>query len=255
MGVRCRYKVGLPTLLMLLSPCGIGQDALTDATAETQAEVTKKTAKRPGYHTQNFRIRPSISITEIYDSNVFATDRNTESDWITLISPRLRADSTWSRHSLRFKIGADAGRYWENDAENYLDYWANAEGRLNLNDRTDLFAGLGLSFEHEGRDSPDARLGGQEPTTFRSVHAHAGIETVVADTTYRLGATYEDLNFDNVGAGSGLLFNDDRDREARKLFLKRNPRAKGHWLHEGKWERYFVPLPKGERWDEKPGKN
>lgn len=45
-----------------------------------------------------------------------------------------------------------------------------------------------------------------------------------------------------------------RDKEGRKIFLKRNPRAKGHWLHEGKWERFFVPLPRHENWQTKPKK-
>ncbi len=46
----------------------------------------------------------------------------------------------------------------------------------------------------------------------------------------------------------------ERDKEGRKIFLKRNPRAKGHWLHEGRWERFFVPLPQGESWQAKPKK-
>lgn len=46
----------------------------------------------------------------------------------------------------------------------------------------------------------------------------------------------------------------ERDKAGRKLFLERNPRAKGHWLHEGRWERFFVPLPHGENWDKKPKK-
>lgn len=48
--------------------------------------------------------------------------------------------------------------------------------------------------------------------------------------------------------------NSERDKQGRKLFLKRNPRAKGHWLHEGRWERFFVPLPAGENWQAKPKK-
>ncbi|RBP36669.1 glycosyltransferase involved in cell wall biosynthesis [Roseimicrobium gellanilyticum] len=46
----------------------------------------------------------------------------------------------------------------------------------------------------------------------------------------------------------------ERDKTGRKIFLKRNPRAKGHWLHEGRWERFFVPLPAGESWNTKPPK-
>ncbi|MCE9518226.1 MAG: glycosyltransferase family 2 protein, partial [Verrucomicrobia bacterium] len=42
--------------------------------------------------------------------------------------------------------------------------------------------------------------------------------------------------------------NTARDKEGRKTFLKRNPRAKGHWLHEGDWQRFFIPLAQGEDW-------
>ncbi|OAI56280.1 hypothetical protein AYO49_04610 [Verrucomicrobiaceae bacterium SCGC AG-212-N21] len=44
----------------------------------------------------------------------------------------------------------------------------------------------------------------------------------------------------------------ERDKHGRKVFLSRNPRAKGHWLHEGDWQRFFVPLPAGETWQSKP---
>ena len=213
MNMTVRLKVGLLSTLLLISPFGIAEDAL-DERADYAADGEQATArKKPGYHTADFRIRPSVSFGINYDDNIFATDRNTVSDWLTLMSPQLRIDSTWPRHSLKLKAGADIGRYWEYDAENYIDYWGNAEGRLNLTDKTDLFGGIGFSFEHEGRDSPDATLGGQEPTTYRSRNAHAGVKTVIDDTTYRLGATYEALDFDNVGAGAGLLINDDRDRD------------------------------------------
>lgn len=199
-----------------MSPWAIAADPVIDDPGrdadETEA-AKPTTARKPGYHTENFRIRPSLSITEKYDSNVFATDTDTLSDWITVISPQIRVDSTWAKHSLQFKAGADAGRYWDYDAENYLDYWASAEGRYNLTADTDLFGGAGISYEHEGRDSPDAGVGGLSPTTYRSVNAHAGVKSTFGDTTYRFGGTYEGLDFNNVPAATGVLFNDDRDRE------------------------------------------
>lgn len=36
--------------------------------------------------------------------------------------------------------------------------------------------------------------------------------------------------------------NAERSSSGRDLFLKRNPKAMGHWLHENTWERFFVPL-------------
>lgn len=208
-----RFKFVFLPALALLPPLVVGQDVVQEPSAEAEESEQAKTAKRPGYHTENFRVRPSLSVTEKYDSNVFATDTDEEADWITVISPQIRFDSTWDKHSLRFRAGANFGRYWEYDAENYLDYWANAEGRYNLTDATDVFGGLGVSFDHEGRDSPDAQSGGQSPTTYRSINAHAGAKTVLGDTTLRIGGTYENLDYNNVGAGDTLVYNDDRDRD------------------------------------------
>lgn len=220
MGKSVPRRLVLTCALMLLAPFGIGQDAIEERLADPgQGQQAKKTRKA-GYHTEGFRFRPSVSAGVTYVDNIFATDNNTISDWVALLSPQLRVDSTWARHSLQFKAGADVARYWEFDAENYNDYWGSAEGRFDLNETTELFGGIGFSFEHEGRDSPDATLGGQEPTTYRSLNAHAGIKTVVADTTFRLGATFENLDFNDVSTGAGLLINDDRDRDMIGLGIR-----------------------------------
>lgn len=169
--------------------------------------------KKPGYHIKHFRIRPSLSITQKYDDNVFTTERHTRSDWITVAAPSIKIDSTWAEHSLQFHAGAESATYWKYDEEDYLDYWAGGEGRYHVNDATDLFAGLGASHEHEGRDSPDSAIGQLEPTTYRVFNADAGIRTRYSDSGFRMGGTYEVLDFDNAPAVSGRIINDDRDRE------------------------------------------
>lgn len=218
--LRSFNRISLVTVVLIISSIGF---AATPGEAPATSDVPSQTAdaaKKPGYHTDGFRIRPSLTITETYDDNVFATDGNEASDWITVTSPQIKVDSTWSEHSLRFRAGADFGRYWDFDGENYLDYWASTEGRYDLNDTTRLFGGLGLAFDHEARDSQDATVGGLKPTTYRSNNAHAGVKTIVGDTTYRVGGTYESLNFDNVQSVSGVLINDDRDRELFGLGIR-----------------------------------
>ena len=184
---------------------------LAVASASAGTEGSEKT--KPGYHTKHFRIRPSLSITQEYDDNVFTTDRHTRSDWITLASPSIKIDSTWAEHSLRFKAGAESATYWEYDGEDYVDYWGSGEGRYRIGDHTDLFAGLGVSFEHEGRDAPDSALGQLEPTTYRVYSADAGLRTRHGDIGLRMGGTYKNIDFDNASAVTGRIINDDRDRE------------------------------------------
>ena len=182
-------------------------------TAEPAQEGRAAAAKKPGYHSESFRLRPLLSVKQVYDDNVFGTDRHTRQDWITLVSPELKVDSTWARHSLRLRAGAESASYWEYNDEDYLDYWAGADGRFDLNQTTDLFGGLGYSYEHEGRDSPDSPARELEPITFTSFHADAGLTTGIGDTGYRMGVTYEILDFDDVPGVGGPVINDDRDRE------------------------------------------
>ena len=190
-------KIGALLAMIFASPAG-ADDPITE---------------KPGYHIENFRIRPSLSITQEYDDNVFTTERHTLSDWITVAAPSIKIDSTWAEHSLQFHAGAESATHWEYDNEDYLDYWAGGEGRYHLNATTDLFAGLGVRHEHEGRDSPDSAMGQLEPTTYRVFNADAGIRTRYSDIGFRMGGTYEELDFDNAPAVSGRIINDDRDRE------------------------------------------
>jgi hypothetical protein len=69
--------------------------------------------------------------------------------------------------------------------------------------------------------------------------------------------THHHPNYDDSVAMDETYLNQnssERDKTGRKLFLQRNPRAKGHWLHEGTWHRSFVPLAFGESWQTKPAK-
>ena len=206
-------KTALLTVVMLLLP-------LDSAPAEGTDRGKASAPKKPGYHTENLRVRPLLSIRQVYDNNIFGTDEHTRSDWITLVSPQLKVDSSWTHHSLRLRAGAESGSYWQYEDEDYLDYWGSGEGRLDLNENTHLFAGLGFSYEHEGRDSPDSPARELEPTTYTSLNANAGLKTIVGDTAYRLGGTYEILDYDDVPGIGGPVINDDRDRELLELGIR-----------------------------------
>ena len=249
----------------------IGGGALTAMLlASTAIGAKDADIEKPGYHTKHFRIRPSLSITQKYDDNVFTTDRNTRSDWITLVSPSVKIDSIWEQHSLRFSAGAESASYWDYDGEDYLDYWGSGKGRYRIGDNTDLFAGLGVSYEHEGRDSPDAPLGQLEPTTYRAISADIGVRARYGDNGLRMGGTYENLDFDNAPTASGRIINDDRDRvllgvgmriarrlgEQRRVFLQLQYDQRDYDLRrdqlgfERSSEGYRAALGLMQEWDE-----
>ncbi len=208
-------------LLSIASGSAIASPGNKPDTNQASETSTKKTLKKkPGHHTDSFRIRPSITLTQRYEDNVFYANEGELSDWITEISTQLKMDSTWDRHSIRLNAGASIGSYLEYDSENHKDYWIKADGRYDLAQNTNAFGGISSSRKHEGRDAEDAVLGGLEPTIYHAHGAHAGIKTKLGDTTYQFGSTLESLDYRNVGSGTALLFNDDRDRDLLSYGLR-----------------------------------
>jgi len=163
-----------------------------------------------------FAVDPSITISELFDDNIFSTRNNEVSDLITIISPSLGLTAKGSDYALSFDAGADIARYAERGAEDYEDYWFGTDGRFDLMSNLTVFGGLRYSFEHEGRESPDD-VNGEEPTTYSDLQSYFGTSARFDDVTLRLGGTVERLDFDDVAAGGFTINNDDRDRTLYEL--------------------------------------
>ncbi|SIS67449.1 outer membrane beta-barrel protein [Neptunomonas antarctica] len=173
----------------------------------------------------SFVAQPQLTLFLGHEDNIFAEHNDEKSDQIHGLAGSFSLDSDWQQHKLNASAGFESGRYNKYDTENYDDYWITTEGRYDINPQTNIFAGLGLSEEHEERGSLDD-LFGDAPTTYTSLQAHAGVSHQWDNYSFRLGSTFEKLDFDNVGGSA--LSNDDRDRDlvglGGRLSYKVSPR-------------------------------
>jgi hypothetical protein len=201
--------------LCLVSWSAWAEDAESEEPADTTTQETTRPTK-PGFYTDDFHILPEAQLSVYYDDNIYATERAQESDIVTILTPQLKITSRWDRHSLKLNAGANIGLYKDNSAEDYEDYWFKADGRYEVSAATRLFGELGYNKKHEGRDSRESSRSGEEPTTYDIMNLQGGIRQSFGDMTVRLVATYEELDFDNVGD----LLNDDRDRRNAGLGLR-----------------------------------
>jgi hypothetical protein len=181
-----------------------------------------KAAARPkpvldGLRVGSFVVSPEISLTEMYDDNIYATRVKEVEDWISIISPTISVKSDWARHSLNFWAGLDADIYRSNSDENVVDHWLEGEGRFDISDKTNVYAGAGVSRNHEDRanlDDPLRTTLANEPTRYTETKGHLGAFHQFDAASLRIGTTYEHLNFDNVSAiGGGTIVMNDRDRK------------------------------------------
>jgi hypothetical protein len=79
-----------------------------------------------------FSFYPSILASETYNDNIFATNQNAESDFITVVQPEARLSSNWSRHSLSLVGFGRFSRFLQESNQN-TDEWGGAmNGVLDL---------------------------------------------------------------------------------------------------------------------------
>jgi opacity protein-like surface antigen len=171
-----------------------------------------------GYQWGSFRVRPKIVINETYNDNIYATLTNEKRDFITTITPTFVAQSEWDRHKLNFFGGLQFDRYNQYTSENTSDYWLGTNGRYDISDTSNIFAGVALYHEHEDRYSPDAVQGAAKPTIYDKIESHAGFAKEFGRLSLRAGATMDKLDFQNVPVLGGTSINmNDRDRNMYSL--------------------------------------
>lgn len=108
-----------------------------------------------GLRVGQFFIFPSLSVSETYDDNVFATDDDEDDDFITNIEPEFLVESNFTRHALRLRLGSDVAFHVSETDENYQDFFGVADGRLDITRNSILSGSANAGRFHEGRDDPE----------------------------------------------------------------------------------------------------
>jgi len=158
-----------------------------------------------------FRYIAVLDVAEAYDDNIFSTATDRKSDFITEVSPSLRAESNWQAHYLRWQAGGEFARYLHNGDERFDDMNGSAEGRLDLSNDTNLFGGIWFGRDHEERESPD-EVHGTEPTRYLDWRSYWGAFHRFDAVSITAGGRFERLNYEDVRSPTGEINNDDRDR-------------------------------------------
>ncbi len=154
-----------------------------------------------------FLIFPSLQATGTYDDNIFATDDDTEDDFIFTLRPELQAQSQWSRHALAANVFGEFGFFADEDDSNYQDFGGALNGRLDVTRDSATFGTLSLARRHEDRESPD-EIGDEDVTQFwvseaRVRHRHRFARFFVQPTVFARRTAFED---------AGDVSNAERDR-------------------------------------------
>jgi hypothetical protein len=197
------------------------QQAATRPRLERGETVTNR--PRPeldplGVRAGSFLISPRLGLQELYNDNIFATDRDTTDDFITLVSPRVDVVSDWTKHAFDLYAKAAIGRHADQTGEDFEDFSVGTNGRLDITQRANLRAGVSYDRLHEGRGSPDdvlrrGDLPPVEPTIFDVGSVFLTYQQTRGPFLLESGGVVDRLAYDNVRTeDGGIITNDDRDR-------------------------------------------
>ena len=152
-----------------------------------------------------------------YNSNIYRASRGEESDIIATFSPKLNLRSHFEKHRLDFSLTPEAGHYFADGKNDYLDWDTRARGRYDVSLTDAIFLDARYRYGHVAigsfEDDPTANL--KDPVTYDRYELGAQWVGQKALFHYEAGAIWDAQDFDNVRRIDNTLnVQDDRDRDS-----------------------------------------
>jgi hypothetical protein len=165
-----------------------------------------------GVRAGNYMLYPSLGTTVLFDDNIYATNKNRESDVRFEIVPVVRAKSQLPRHILDFAVGAKQTEYVKHSELNTTDFRFNMDGALHFDNAHTLALSVLTALEHEDRASPDAPRNAKEKTAVFHNRAILGLKRDAGRMYASFSTSIERWDFQDVKARNGSTIDqDDRD--------------------------------------------
>lgn len=116
-----------------------------------------------GLRTEGWNIFPSLSLSSVYNDNVFAVpddDPLFEGDVYFVVAPEVTLEANTQRHAFAISSGAAIGRYVDQTDQNFNDFFVDMSGRLDVSRTFDVTGSFGFSRTQEDQADPDRELTG-----------------------------------------------------------------------------------------------
>lgn len=195
----------------------LAEDIRGQGVAERQYDAFTPQGVRMG----SFILRPSLTVSETYDSNVFATETNVVDDFVTEVNPNVVLESDWANHSVRLEADATQSLHASQTDEDGLEWTIAGSARIDVLNDTQINVGFLYGSLIEERGTPDAVGGAAEPTEFSEIGASISLAQSFNRLSMEVSADYTELDFDDTPLiGGGFDDNDDRDRSVLEIAVQ-----------------------------------
>lgn len=160
-----------------------------------------------------FEVYPGLSIGGLYTSNVFADNRNRQSDFAIVVRPELTVRTSSGPYEVEAYARGDLRRYARHVSEDTEEGLGGVQGSVAIGALSSLTAGASYGSLVDPRFSSDSPQNAAKPLEYNAFDAFGGATIESASTRVILRGDVENLRFRNTpSTDGGTLFTQDRDR-------------------------------------------
>jgi hypothetical protein len=193
-----------------------------------QRTVGVQDRPRPEYDPLGFRIgafqlSPSLTVEESYDDNIYATDRNSVSDFLTATTGAVSVQTLGTGFSLSAKGAFTANEYRHNSVEDFLDYNGSVGAGDLLGYSTTISASGQFAHAHVSRQDPSFPGEAITPPSFDTSGGSIDIRHNLAHGNIDLNLQLLSFNFHDAELSDHILLAQDfKDHNEITLDLRDN---------------------------------
>jgi hypothetical protein len=180
-------------------------DTLEDVAPE---DTPVRNRVHPEYQARGIRsgawmFSPSLTAGALYDSNVFSSNLNRQSDIAGQLGAGLRASSLWERHGIDVRAMTKSTWYRDHSGLNETDATLKGTGRFDIDSRTTLLGAFQAAYLHEGVGSLSSPTGAVEPTPYSLLSGDVTMRREFGRVTASVGGGVDSYNFGSTVAQNG----------------------------------------------------
>jgi hypothetical protein len=183
-----------------------------DEVAPEDTPVKKRI--QPDYQARGIRagswmFSPTLTGGALYDSNVFSSNSNRQSDIAARLDANLQAHTLWERHGLDLQLSSQSLFYRSHAGLNQTDVTFRGNGRFDIRHDTVLLTSVQAAYLHEGVGTVSSPTGAVEPTPYSLFSGDMTLRRESGRVTTSVGARVDSYNFGSTRSQDGTIINQD----------------------------------------------
>jgi hypothetical protein len=175
-----------------------------------------------GFRAGEFFFFPRAELDEAYNDNITAAKTGAKGDFITALVPSFDLRSNFGTHALNLSAGAVLSHYASTPRFDTQDAFANADGRLDVDNTHDFRGAVNIARLHEDPGAPTVPGNAARPVKYTTYSGTAGFEQTRLRVGYSADLTARREEYEAVPgiATPALVPQSDRNNNAYELALR-----------------------------------